>query len=561
MKVDVLVVGGGGAAARAAIEAARSGASVRLVVKGKAGKCGLTATARSEILGIAAALGHADPRDSPDTHYHDTMKGGEGFCDPRMVRVLVEEAPDRVRDLLEFGVPFERDGKLLRQQLTDHSTYPRACRVDGITGAAILETLLMESRRLGVILDEQTMVADLLLHHGRVAGAIGLHRVSGEAVLYEAKAVVLATGGMGDAFGPTLSDATMTGDGLALALRAGARLVNMEMHQLIPGVIYPCAMVLSGPLYRLRPSLLNGLGEQFLRRYLPAGVSEEDALQAKVSPYSTSNVSRYIDEAIYREICAGRCSPHGGVFYDFSSCSEQQFVAVAPNSYKFLRRNLVDPTRDRLEVSILFQMINGGVLMVEPSAMTDVPGLFVAGETAGGVRGPDRPGGNSLAEGQVFGARAGRHAAAWARGEGHISSPEQALRASLKRLEAPLRRQVNVQQELLRQALKRTMWDHCLVVKSRRSLQRALEAIGEIRARLSEVGASRGPDWTALLGLENALVVSEAAVLSALRREETRGSHYREDFPATDAKWRRSIVVKADGDQLFTELLEYGDQN
>ena len=402
IKTDVLVVGGGGAAARAALEAARRGASVRLVSKGRLGAAGLTATAWSEILAIGAALGHTDPRDTPEAHYRDTMAGGEGFCDPRLVRVLAEDAPARVMDLVELGVPFDRDGDRLRQGLSDFASYPRTCRVNGSTGPVILATLLKEIRRLGVPMDEGVMAAGLLVADGRVAGVMGLDVASGAITLYEAGAVVFATGGVGDAFHPTLSDWTNTGDGLAMALRAGARLVNMEFHQYIPGMIHPSVLVLSKPLYPLKPRFLNGLGEEFVPRYLPEGVSMEEAYRHKVSPYTASNASRHIDEGMFGEISQGRVAEHGGIYYDFTGCTEEQFLAKAPNSYRKLLSLGVDPLKQLVEVNILFQMINGGVVMNGPDAMCDLPGLFVAGETAGGVRGPDRPGGNSLCEGQVY---------------------------------------------------------------------------------------------------------------------------------------------------------------
>jgi succinate dehydrogenase/fumarate reductase flavoprotein subunit len=559
VSLDVLVVGGGGAAARAAVEAARRGASVRLVNKGRFGRSGLSATARSEILSIAAALGHSDDRDSPEMHYRDTMKASEGFCDPALVRVLAEDAPGQVLDLLKLGVQFERDGDRLRQGLSDFATYPRTCRVDGVTSIAILSALLREARRLAVPMDEGIMVADLIIQDGRVGGAVGIDTATGEMMVYEAPAVVLATGGVGGAFSPTLSDETMTGDGLAMAFRAGARLVNMEFHQLFPGIVHPITLVLSKPLYSLRPRLLNSLGEEFLCRYVPAGTSLEEVYREKVSPYSASNPSRYIDEGIYQEIRSGRCSPHQAIYYDFTHSSEEDFLTKAPNTYRMLRRRGIDPRKQPLEVGIMFQMINGGVMMVDPTSMTDVPGLFVAGETAGGVRGPDRPGGNSLAEGQVFGARAGKFGALWTRNQGGSTLSETAVRSSIDRLDASVRRSTGTLVGSLRRALQRANWEDGLVIKRGERLRHLLSRLEEIDAELRQIRAHKGVELATALGVENMALVSRAIALSALQREETRASHYREDFPRAAERWRKSIVVRLDGGQLKSGVLNYPD--
>jgi succinate dehydrogenase/fumarate reductase flavoprotein subunit len=557
IRTDVLVVGGGGAAVRAAIEAVRTGASVRLVSKGRLGGAGLTATAWSEILSIGAALGHADPRDNPEVHYRDTMARGEGFCDPRLVRVLAEEAPQRVMELVELGVPFERDGEGLRQGVSDFATYPRTCRATSPTGNAILVALLKEARRLDIPMEEGVMVADLLMAGERVAAALAIDLSTGDPILYEAGAIVLATGGVGDAFSPTLSDWTMTGDGLAMALRAGARLVNMDFHQYMPGVVAPITLVLSKPLYALKPRLVNGPGEELLSRYMPDGVSMDDAYRHKVSPYSVSNASRHIDEGIYQEILAGRGTANGAVYYDFTSSSEQDFLARVPNSYRKLLESGVDPARQPVEVSILFQMVNGGVSMVDDSAMSDVPGLFVAGETAGGVRGPDRPGGNSLAEGQVFGARSGRFAAQWAQGHTGEAIDESALRRAVARTSGFLGADAETRPRELRQALKRVMWEYCLVVKRAEGLERGLSRMAEIESALAKTGASDPGELATLLGVRNALLVCRAIATSALQRQETRASHYREDFPETDEAWRKSISVRLDGNSVCTEPVTY----
>ncbi len=557
VRVDVLVAGGGGAAFRAAAEAARLGASVRVVCKGRVGRSGLTATARSEILSIGAALGHADPRDNPRVHFADTMVGGEGFCDPRLVRVLVNEAPGLVMDLAGLGVPFERQGRKLIQGMSDYATYPRCCRVDGTTGHSILSALMVEADRLNVPVDDSTMVADLLVDDSKVVGAIGIDSARGRIVTYEAGAVVLATGGVGDAFVPTLSDATMTGDGLALCLRAGARLVNMEFHQLIPGLIHPSPLVLSKPLYRLRPKLVNERGELFLGRYLPSGVDEEEVFAHKVSPYSTSNPSRYIDEAIFQETQGNQGSGAGKVYYDFTGTSTQEFVRVAPHTYRALRSRGLDPARGPIQVGILFQLVNGGALMVNDTAMTEIAGLFVAGETAGGVRGPDRPGGNSLAEGQVFGARAGRFAARWAEDHGIAPVERMAYASAIDRLSAQGQGGNASASDEVRRRLKETMGTLCSVVKTGASLTLALERLEALEQELARTSARSCSDLVKLHSVRNSLLVCRAICLAALARTETRAGHYRKDFPQAASTLRKSLAIRMGGGELCVDVLEY----
>lgn len=543
---DVLVIGGGGAALRAAIAAHEAGARVRVVVKSALRGGGSTASGQSEIMGFAAALGQADPRDGPEWHFRDTVTAGDGLVDPALVRVLAEEAPARLHDLESWGVGFLRDasGRLVQSQ-SDFATYPRVCRVEGgRTGPVILEALAREVRSRNIPVDEGRMAARLVVRDGRVAGVVGVGISDGRIVAYRSRAVVLAAGGMGAAFRHSVGDDRMTGDSYALAYEVGAELVNMEITQVAPGLIHPTWAFLSRPVYQVRPRLLNGAGEEFLSRYLPPGVTADQVYAQKVAPYTTTNASRYVDEAIEAEVRAGRVGPHGGIFYDLTHVPESVLQAKLPNTLAHLRRIGVDPARDRLEVAILFHLINGGVRMVDGTCRSTVPGLYVAGEAAGGVRGPNRPGGNSLAEGQVFGRRAGLHAALDALSGEVPPVAESIFRQAAGELTAG-RPVARAELEHHRRALQELMTGDCLVTKDRAGLSRLLAGLTDLAGEAARVTPRAAGDLAYALGTRHAIAASMLVARAALAREETRGSHFRRDFPETDdARWRCSIVIR-----------------
>lgn len=547
---DVLVVGGGGAAARAALAARTAGATVRLVTKGKNMADGSTVTAVSELFAIGAALRHANDQDSPEIHYQDTLRAGEGFINPELVRILAEEAPERVLELKEWGVPFQHEGNYLAQRLSDFASYPRVCWVeDGATGREIVRVLLGKLKELEVPIDEEVMIVQMLENEGSICGAVGLEAVTNRLIVYRAKSVVLATGGAQQLYKFNVGSKMMTGDGYALALDLGLPVINMEFVQFGPGMIYPKTQVLSGPIYRLQPRLYNGDNEEFLHKYLPMTVTETEVFANKAFPFSANNISKYLDLAIFQEVKSGRSTKHGGVLLDLRS-SSADLMETIPITWKRLQELGIDPREQCLEVSIIAQCMNGGVLMKDPNGETDIDGLFVAGEVAGGARGPDRPGGNSLAECQVFGHRAG-WAAAQREGSGRF------IELSVRWAEAGLKNRLNNDSGpaagKLRHEVQQLMWDNCLVIRDEAGLKRTMARLEEL-TEMASSGFSRGTDTPFVaLGTANLITVARTVALSALLRRESRSTHYRKDYPQPGgSEWVKSLLIRQAADGSLT---------
>ena len=558
LSADVVVFGGGGAASRAALSARQAGANVRLVTKAPLKAGGSTVHGASEIMSMGAA-GFGDPADSSELHYQDTMRAGRGFIDPALVRILAEDAPARIRDLIEIGVPLDRAGpdqyKLIK---SDFGSYARALGVGGKTGKAFVEALTDEMLRLGVAVDANVALVDLIRDSdGAVAGALGFDTQKQVLIHYEAPCVILGTGGIHGAFEQQVSTAEMTGDGQAICFRHGAELVNLEFHQVGPALIHPYVQLFSGSCFKLHPKLLNGDGEEFLQRYIPSGISLDEVYDEKVFPFTTNNVSRYIEIAISREIKAGRGTPRGGAYVSFADVPYDRLEETMPNTARWMRASGVDPQRDRLEMGIAFQCMNGGVRMAGPDAQSTIPGLFVIGELAGGIRGPDRPGGNSLAEGQVFGHRSGvgaakRAAAVKAGPAATLDGTVDFLAACLARSHASL----DVAEAAAR--VRRTMQRDCLVEKDGKAMEAALDEIGAIQSQLDSGLALTPQTLVEGLSVRNLATTSGLVLRACLNRKETRSSHYRIDYPeSNDEAYACSFVAKRDGEQLAFSTLRY----
>ena len=554
---DVVVVGGGGAASRAALSARQAGASVRLVTKAAFKSGGSTVHGASEIMSMGAA-GFGDRADSTQSHYEDTMRAGRGFIDRALVRVLAEDAPARIKDLILLGVPFDEqsDGyKLIR---SDFGSYARALGVRGKTGKAFVDAISDELVHLGVGIDASVALVDLVRDaDGAIAGVLCYDTVRRMLVHYRAPCVVLGTGGMHSAFEQQVSTAEMTGDGQAICFRHGAELVNLEFHQLGPALVHPYVQLFSGSCFRLYPKLLNAAGEEFLPGYLPPGVDVKTVYDAKGFPFTSTNVSRYIDISMAHEVSAGRGTARGAVYFSFAHVPPQRLESELPNTVRWLRERGVDPQRDKLEVGVAFQCMNGGVRMTGADAQSTIPGLFVIGELAGGIRGPDRPGGNSLAEGQVFGHRAGTAAAQRARGqkcgEAHtLAGSFEFLRGAMTRggSGAPYAE--------MAAAVRRAMQRHCLVEKTAEGLNAALATVLGVKAELERNLALTPETLVEGLSVRNLAQASELVLRACLNRKETRSAHYRLDYPKRDdAAYLHSYVMRRDGDGMIMNALEY----
>lgn len=554
---DVVVVGAGGAASRAALSARQAGATVRMVTKAPLKTGGSTVHGASEAMNMAAAAGLGDRADSPEAHYNDTMAAAQGFIDPSLVRVLAEDAPARLGDLIALGVPLDQEAGKVKVARVEMNSYGRAVSVQGKTGTAFVNVLTDELLRQGVKVDQNVALIDLVRNgDGQIAGVIGYDSAKQLLIHYVAPSVVLGTGGIHGAFSQQVSTAEMTGDGQAICFRHGAEMVNVEFHQIGPALIYPYVQLFSAPCFHAHPEILNANGEEFLAHYLPAGVSVDEVYSKKGFRFTVSNVGRYVDIAMAREINEGRGTAHGAVHFSYAHVDPDKLVELMPHTMRWMGQHGIDTRRDQLEVGIAFQCMNGGVRMTGPDAQSTIRGLFVIGELAGGIRGPDRPGGNSLAEGQVFGHRAG--VAAAQRALATRSNDDAAtFTETVDFLAAVLGRRPDAGYRDAIREIQRTMQRYCLVEKNGPDLQAALANIVRIRRELDEELALTCQTLVEGLGARNLAQVSELVLRACLNRQETRSGHYRVDFPQTEERYRHSYVLRRDGDDVSIGIHRY----
>jgi len=540
---DVLVIGGGTAAMRAALAAAQSGAKVRVVSKSKFMEGGSSATGVSELLAIGAALGYTNKNDHPRHHFEDTLKAGSGFVSAELTKILTDEAPDRINELIEWGVPFEKKDGAYLQRKSDYARYPRVFSVKGGgTAREILRVLLQRVRDYGASLEEDTMVFDLLEWDGAFAGALGVRKGTGDVVFFRAKSVILTTGAAHQLYRDSVSTADMTGDGYAIAYRLGLPLLNMEFVQIGPGIIWPKTMVLSGPVYRMNPIFRDVQGREFLQDYLPNGLTPGEVIGKKVFPYTSSNHSAYLDIAIYRKQREGPSTEHGGVYMDLRG--KQDISKKIPTTFEHLQKQSVDPMSEELEVGIVMQCMNGGILMESGDASTRISGIYVAGEVAGGVRGPDRPGGNALCECQVFGNRAGKAAAGYAASAAR-NCPAVSIESRVAERTGLLSPDSGMDLESARATIQEIMWDCCLVIRREQGL---LEGLQKLTALLDGIKQDKlyckRADLLEGLSVLNLLDVARIVMTAALERQESRGPHFRADYPhQNDDVWKKCICI------------------
>jgi fumarate reductase (CoM/CoB) subunit A len=544
VSADVLVMGGGTAALRAAIAAAETGATVRIASKRTLLEGGAGAVGRSEIMGVAASIGDSDQPDSPEVHYQDTLTVGGNFCRPELVRILVENVPAEIRSLMAWGVPFDqRNGKLL-QNKSDYATYPRNCRVDGRTGYEILSVLAQRAKAMKVAIDEDVMVARLAPSANGSLGAIGLSTKSARVILYQTKTVVAACGGAGYLFSRNVVSPEMSGDGYVAALEAGARLINMEFLQFGPGILAASPIALSGPFYRIGPRFENARQEEILAKRLPPDVGREAALAAKVFPFNGENASRFVDIAIFEEQCAGQ-APR--VYLP----KTDQLLRSIPHTC----RRILDAgfsLSEPLPIGIVLQNFNGGVYMEDQFGRTRVPGLFVAGETAGGLRAPTRPGGNALAETLVFGRRAGEASARQCADLSAAPISEDTVSALLDQLAKPYSRPKGRSHLELRKEIHAIAENFLSVVRSADGLAQANKRIAALRAELEAEASAEGypSDY---LTTNNLARVAELIAMVAAKRDETRGAHFRREYGGRREEFNRPFMIAGEGNGLRIE--------
>ena len=556
---DVLVIGAGGAGLRAAIEASAAGVSVGLVCKSLLGKAH-TVMAEG---GVAAALAHMDPQDGWQTHFMDTMKGGSFLNHWRMAQLHAQEAPDRVRELEQWGALFDRtpDGRILQRAFGGH-TWKRLAHVGDRTGLEMIRTLQDRGVHAGMDIYMECTITRLLKDGDRIAGALGYWRESGRFVVFRAKSVVIATGGIGKSYRVTSNSWEYTGDGQALAYEAGAELIDMEFVQFHPtGMVWPPGVmgILVTEGVRGEGGILrNSKGERFMWKYLPDARRHEYAetdeearqwtedtvagrqSQARRPPELSTrdNVAR----AIYTEVKEGRGSPHGGAFLDISYLPADRVKRKLPSMYhQFLELADVDITKQPMEVGPTTHYMMGGLRVDPDTAAATVPGLFAAGEAAAGLHGANRLGGNSLSDLLVFGRRAGAGAAAYARGLTTSPQPNVAeIEAECRTLLAPFDRSSGENPYEVHRALQDCMDRLVGIFRVQADLEAALTELEKLRARAAavRVEGSRmfNPGWHLARDLHNMLLVSEAIARSAALRKESRGAHSRLDFTGHDAE-------------------------
>ncbi|HET9000344.1 MAG TPA: FAD-binding protein [bacterium] len=543
---DVLVIGAGGAGMRAAIAAVEAGLSVGLVCKSLLGKAH-TVMAEG---GIAAALGNVDPRDNWQAHFIDTMRGGKLINDYRMVEIFAREVPDRVYELEQWGGLFDRtpDGKILQRPFGAH-TYPRACHVGDRTGLELIRTLQDKAVHSRIEVYMEVTLTWLLKDAERIAGAFGYRREDGRFVLFRAKAVILATGGWGKVYKVTSNSWECTGDGCAMAYDAGAELMDMEMVQFHPtGMVWPPGVrgILVTEAVRGEGGVLrNSLGERFMERYDP-----------KKKELSSRDV---VARSIYEEVRAGRGSPHGGAFLDITHWEPEFIKRKLPSMYEqFLKLANIDITKSPMEVAPTVHYVMGGVRVEAGTGATTVPGLFAVGEVAAGLHGANRLGGNSLGDLLVFGKRAGEHAAAYVGGlraapqvDEHQAEEERTL------LQRPFEGDGQENPFGLHEELQEVMSTHAGIARTGEGLAQGLEKVGALQKRVEglRVGGSRlfNPGWHACRDVRFMLTLCEAIFRSAIERQESRGAHWRLDYPNQDPQWGTlNVVVYRDGKMKAT---------
>ena len=564
---DVLVIGAGGAGLRAAIEAAHGGASVGLICKSLLGKAH-TVMAEG---GIAASLANVDDRDNWQVHLADTMRGGQYLNNWRMAELHAKEAPDRVRELEAMGAVFDRtdDGRILQRNFGGHK-YPRLAHVGDRTGLEIIRTLQDFAVHQPIDVHMECTIVSLLKDGNRISGALGYDRERGRFKLFEAKAVVLATGGIGRAFSVTSNSWEYTGDGHALAYNAGAALQDMEFVQFHPtGMVWPPSVrgiLVTEGVRGEGGILVNKEGRRFMFDDIPENYRNQTADNEEEGWRYTQgdkNARRppelltrdHVARAIVREVREGRGSPHGGVYLDISwiksklSGAEEHIKKKLPSMYhQFKQLADIDITKEPMEVGPTTHYVMGGVRVDGDTQMSSVPGLFAAGEVGAGLHGANRLGGNSLSDLLVFGMRAGKYAAEFASRQSSAKIDAQEADAVVHAALEPFNRPGGGEGPYQVEHDLQTMMQELVgIVRREEEMRRALDGLKTLRERSRKVSVTGNreynPGWHTALDLQNLITVSEIVARAALERKESRGGHFRDDFPDKDPAYGKFNIV------------------
>jgi succinate dehydrogenase / fumarate reductase flavoprotein subunit len=550
IECDVLIVGAGGAGLRAAIESHDKGLRTLIVCKSLLGKAH-TVMAEG---GIAAALGNVDSKDSWEVHFSDTIVEGQMLSNWRMAEIYAKEAPDRVIELEHYGALFDRtpDGKISQRAFGAHS-YRRLCHIGDRTGLELIRTLQDQILKRRVPYFDEVEITCLFRENpsNAIAGALGIKIRTGEIFVFKCKAIILATGGCGKVYSVTSNSWECTGDGIALAFRAGAELMDMEMIQFHPtGMIYPAGvrgMLVTEGVRGEGGILTNVKGERFMEKYDP-----------KRKELSARDV---VARSIYTELMEGNGTPNGAVYLDISHRGSDYIKKKLPSMYfQFLEFAGIDITKQKMEVAPTVHYQMGGVRVDPETCETSIKGLYAAGEVACGLHGANRLGGNSLSDILVFGRRAGLAASEFARTAPTLDIPNIEVQKEIARILAPFKNSNGTNPFDLKEKIADIMWKHVGIVRNESELNSGLEEIQKIRLESKNIQAkgSRAfnQSWADSMAVWNMVLDCEAIIRSAIERKESRGAHTRSDYPKKDnEKWLVNIVIRMKDNQMTTELV------
>jgi len=573
---DVLVVGAGGAGLRAVVAAREAGCSVRLVTKSLLGKAH-TVMAEG---GVAAAFGNMGEPDDWKVHFKDTMKGGQFLNNWRTVQIFTQEAPQRVEELEQYGAVFDRtpEGKISQRPFGGH-TYRRLNHVGDRTGLELIRTMQDKAVSVGMDTHMEVTLTRLLKDGDRVIGAFGYYRDTGKFVVFKAKAIVFATGGWGRMYKVTSNSWESTGDGVMMAYEAGAELMDMEMVQFHPtGMVWPPGvrgLLITEGVRGEGGMLKNSEGKRFMfnPEYTPdlyKGQFAEEAEEGKRWLDDKKNNRRppellprdVVARAIYKEVLAGRGSKHGGVYLDVTHRGAAYIKKKLPSMFEqFHALGDVDITKEPMEVYPTIHYVMGGIKAEPETAATTVKGLYAAGESAAGLHGANRLGGNSLSDILVFGKRAGDAAAAFAKDAGHGNIDEAQIAEAAAALLSPMESKGSENPYAITKELQEAMQADAMIAKTEEGLTRALNKVLELqgRAKNVKVDSTRAfnPGWHAAWDIQYMLKTSEIIVRCALERKESRGAQWRTDYPDKDPAWAtKNLIAKKDGDKVAISTQE-----